>query len=370
VPIQAEVRARIHPIDALTDDQIAAWRALAANAVEPNPFFEPDCVLPAARHLPARDVALLVVEGPAGWAACMPVAPVRLVGVSAALGTWRHPYCFLGTPLIDRGSLALGVAELVRHPLRDKRLPLFVLQSMTDGPVLSALRPSLGEQRLAIPFESSHERATLQRRGDGEYPSGMRAHHRRELKRLWRRLEETLDGPIEVEEGRGEAPELDEFLRLEASGWKGESATALAADPAHAAFFHELCASFAAQGRLQMLTMKVGERVVAMKCNIAAGDTLFCFKIGHDDELRRYSPGVQLERANVGIFHDRRGEQLMDSCAAPDNVMINRLWPDRRSITSLVLSRRGARSVVSRQGIRAANAVRSRRDRRTSSTRS
>jgi CelD/BcsL family acetyltransferase involved in cellulose biosynthesis len=368
VPIKGEVRARIHPLDTLTDAQIGAWRALVANAVEPNPFFEPDLVLPAARHLPARDVGLLVVEGPAGWAACMPVTPVRLAGVAAALGTWRHPYCFLGTPLVDRDSLALGVAELVRYPLRDKRLPLFVLQSMTEGPVISALRPSLADQGLAISFESGHERATLERRADGEYPDGMRAHHRREFKRLWRRLEEALGAPIEVEEGRGDPATVEEFLRLEAAGWKGEAATALAADPSHADFFRELCAGFAGQDRLRMLKMKVGERVVAMKCNLAADDTLFCFKIGHDEELRRYSPGVQLERANVAVFHGQRHERLMDSCAAPDNVMINRLWPDRRMITSLVVSRRGARNVVSRHGIRAAHAVRSRRDRRTSST--
>jgi CelD/BcsL family acetyltransferase involved in cellulose biosynthesis len=362
------VRARIQPIDDLTDAQIAAWRVLAAKAAEPNPFFEPDCVLPAARHLPARDAALLVVEGPLGWVACMPVNPVRLAGVAAALGTWRHPYCFLGTPLVDRDSVALALAELVRHPLRDKRLPLFVLQSLSDGPVQAALRPSFGEQGLAISFESGHERAALLRRADGEYPDGMRSHHRRELKRLWRRLEETLDGPIEVEEGGGEPSEVEAFLRLEASGWKGKTATALAADPSHAEFFRELCAGFASQGRLTMLTMRVGDRPVAMKCNIAAADTVFCFKIAHDEELRRYSPGVQLERANVSIFHQGRPERLMDSCAAPDNVMINRLWPDRREITSLVVSRRGARNVVSRHGIRAAHAVRSRRDRRTSST--
>src|SRR4051794_27242337 len=368
MPIKGEVRARLHPLNTLTDGQMAAWRSLAANAAEPNPFFEPEFVLPAARHLCTRDASILVVEGPAGWAACMPVAPVRLVGVAAALGTWRPPYCFLGTPLVHRDSLALGVAELVRHPLRDKRLPLFVLQSMTEGPVISALRSSLTDQGLALPFESSHERAALLRREDGEYSDGMRSHHRREFKRLWRRLEETLGAPIEVEEGRGGPSVVEEFLLLEASGWKGQAETALAADPSHAEFFRELCAGFAAQGRLRMLTMRVGERVVAMKCNIAAGDTLFCFKIGHDEELRRYSRGVQLERANVGIFHEHREERLMDSCAAPDNVMINRLWPDRRDITSLVISRRGARNVVSRQGIRAAHAVRSRRDRRTSST--
>src|SRR3954452_8067275 len=208
MPIKGVVRARIHPLNTLTDGQMAAWRDLVAGAAEANPFFEPDCVLPAARHLPARDSALLVVEGPSGWAACMPVSPVRLAGVAAALGTWRHPYCFLGTPLVDRDSLALGVAELVRHPLRDKRLPLFVLQSMTEGPVISALRSSLTDQGLALPFESSHERAALLRREDGEYSDGMRAHHRREFKCLWRRLEESLDGPIEVEETDGESPEV------------------------------------------------------------------------------------------------------------------------------------------------------------------
>jgi hypothetical protein len=289
--------------------------------------------------------------------------------VAAALGTWRHSYCFLGTPLVDRDLLTLGVAELVRHPLRDKRLPLFVLQSMTEGgPVMSALRASLADQGLAIPFESGHERAALERRADGEYPDGMRSHHRREFKRLWRRLEETLGSPIEVEEGRADPAAVEEFLRLEASGWKGKVETALAADPSHADFFRELCAGFADQGRLRMLTMRAADRTLAMKCNIAADDTLFCFKIGHDEELRRFSPGVQLERANVGIFHAQREERLMDSCAAPDNVMINRLWPNRRSIISLVVSRRGARNVVSRHGIRAAHAVRARRDRRTSST--
>ena len=108
---------------------------------------------------------------------------------------------------------------------------------------------------------------------------------------------------------------------------------------------------------------------MAVKCNLAAGNELFCFKIGHDAELRRYSPGVQLERGNVEVFHDQREERLMDSCADPANDMINRLWPDRRSIKSLVLTRRGARSVVSRHGLRAVHALRT-RERRNSSARS
>jgi hypothetical protein len=36
------------PLADLTARDVAAWRDLAARAVEPNPFFEPDFVLPPA----------------------------------------------------------------------------------------------------------------------------------------------------------------------------------------------------------------------------------------------------------------------------------------------------------------------------------
>jgi CelD/BcsL family acetyltransferase involved in cellulose biosynthesis len=292
---------------------------------------------------------------------------MRVGGLSPGLGTWRHKYCYLGTPLVDRDRLEPGIASLLRHPLGKGSAPLFMAEAMSDGPVLKALHHCLAEERLAIVFEADHERALLHRRSDGLYSEGKRAHRRRELQRLWRRLEEELGDKLEVLEDIGERPVWRDFLELESSGWKGRKATALAADPSHAAFFRELCAGFAKAGRLQMLTLRAGKRIVAMKCNISAGDTLFCFKIGYDESLSRYSPGVQLERANVDVFHERRSEEFMDSCAGPDNKMINRLWPDRRSITTLVLSRRGLR-VVARQALRVADAVRSARKRRTASS--
>jgi hypothetical protein len=325
-------------------------------------------VLPAARHLATRDVGLLAVEDGDDWTACMPVTRMRVGGLSPGLGTWRHQYCFLGTPLVDRDRLERGIASLLSHPLGKGPSPLFMAEAISAGPVLEALHDCLAEEGLAIVFEADHERAFLRRRSDGVYSEGKRAHRRRELQRLWRRLEEDLGGQLEVQEDRGERPVWEDFLELESSGWKGRSATALAADPSHAAFFRELCAAFAEAGRLQMLTLRAGERIVAMKCNISAGDTLFCFKIAYDESLSRFSPGVQLERANMDVFQERDDEEFMDSCAAPDNKMINRLWPDRRTIANLVLSRNGLRGVAARQALRAADAVRTVHRRRTAST--
>lgn len=84
-----------------------------------------------------------------------------------------------------------------------------------------------------------------------------------------------------------------------------------------------------------------------MKCNFIAGDSAFCFKIGHDAALAAFSPGVQLERENVRIFHERE-EERQDSCADPANAMVNSLWPDRRRVTNVLLARAGIRSRLAR----------------------
>ena len=89
-------------LDELEPRDIEKWRALAAEAAEPNPFFEPEYVLPAAEWIGGRRLALSVVRTAEGWSACLPIHRPRrwhrmpLRGVA----TWQHRYCFLGTPLV------------------------------------------------------------------------------------------------------------------------------------------------------------------------------------------------------------------------------------------------------------------------------
>ena len=85
----------------MTPADLDRWRALAEAAVEPNPFFEPAFVTGAAQHLPDAGASLLVVEDAGRWLACLPVPRGAVGRVVPVLRTWRHPYCFLGTPLLD-----------------------------------------------------------------------------------------------------------------------------------------------------------------------------------------------------------------------------------------------------------------------------
>jgi CelD/BcsL family acetyltransferase involved in cellulose biosynthesis len=349
---------RIRLAPGLPDSDLAAWHELAARAIEPNPFFEPRFALPAVEGLAhGGTVSLLVVEDGGAWRACMPVARARLGGVPT-LTSWRHDYGFLGTPLVDGEAPSDSLEALFAAAIGRGPTGLFLVDKLgAEGPVAAALDEAFGRLRIERLIARSHQRAALERRPEPTYFEHMRTKHRREVERVGRRLEEEL-GSSEVIDRAGDEQAVERFLELESSGWKSERRTALGSSAAHAQFFRELCVGYAREGRLQLLSLEVGGRPLAMKCNLSTSRGTFCFKIAHDDSVRRFSPGVQLERANVEIFHEQREEPWQDSCADPDNEMINRLWPDRRTITTTLIGKSGARTAVARAALRSIRALR------------
>ena len=54
------MQTRFLTLDGLDPGDESAWRRLVDRSIDVNPFFEPDFVLPAARHLGARSSGLLV----------------------------------------------------------------------------------------------------------------------------------------------------------------------------------------------------------------------------------------------------------------------------------------------------------------------
>jgi CelD/BcsL family acetyltransferase involved in cellulose biosynthesis len=331
--------ASLLDLAALSERDVEAWRDLAGRSVEANPFFEPSFATPAARLLGAGSVRLLVVEAGGEWFACL---PMQRKGPLSAYAAWKHIYCFLGTPLLDRARAAEAAVVLTQwcaeqgHPL--------CLRTAADQRVTARLLEAGARHGLQVLHASTFRRAALVRDADGNYLDGQRSHRRREQARLRRRLSETLGAELVAVDRAGEDAAIERFIELEAAGWKGRAGTAFACNAAHAELFRELCRTYAAEGRLQLLSLEAGDRAVAMKCNVSSGDELFCFKIAHDESLATYSPGVMLELDNMAIFHSERSERVMDSCADHDNQMINRLWPDRRRIVNLILGPPSLRS--------------------------
>jgi CelD/BcsL family acetyltransferase involved in cellulose biosynthesis len=337
------------PLRELSAGDLAAWRELADRAAEPNPFFEPEFVLPAARHLGESGIGLLVAKDRhRNWVGCMPVCPrVRVKHARVpGLSTFAPRYCYLGTPLVDASAVQHGTERLLEHALRASHHGVLVLRTVgEDGPVLSGLTSALELSGHHVALHRAHVRPVLHRaRLHDGCERLISSRHRRDLRRLSRRLQETLDAPLIVRDESESAAEVERFMALEASGWKGERGSAMLARPRWAGFFRQLCENFRAVGRLQLLALGSEERAVSYKCNLLTADGVFCFKIAFDESLSHYRPGLQLELRMLEIFRNEMRQMWLDSCADLGSAMLEHLWPERRTIGSSVLS--DSRAVV------------------------
>jgi hypothetical protein len=182
------------------------------------------------------------------------------------------------------------------------------------------------------------------------------ARRRADLRRTRRRLEERLGGEVSFESREADDETVARFLELESRGWKGEEGTALASERSHAEFFADMCRRFGRDGRMEIVAMFCAGRVVAMATMLRAGDCRYAFKIAFDEEFRKQAPGAQLivevaERPQDGA------PRFLDSCSAPDNEVMNRLWPDRRELVTAILARPGVRAGVIKRALRVAGAA-------------
>jgi hypothetical protein len=333
---------------------VEAWIALAAAAIEPNVFQEPWMLLPAWRAFGLdRGLWAVLVYGPNpaqptgahvlyGLFLLERVTRVEKIPVPA-MTLWQHQHAFLGTPLIREGvgheCLAALVGWLRNGPART---PLVRFGEYGAGGAFERVLTEFINAGLVPNYTPLRDyRALLERGVDAEtvLARAMSGGNRKELRRQSRRLGET--GTLETRAlavGEDAEPWLGWFLALERAGWKGIERSALASDEAQRVFFESICRAAHAQGRLMLVGLFLDDRPIAMKCNFLALPGAFSFKIAFDEELARFSPGVQLELQNVATLHDMPGWAWMDSCARPGHFMIGRLWAGRRAIATTILA--------------------------------
>jgi hypothetical protein len=337
---------------------------LAARALEPNPFFEPEFVLPAARHLGEKPVLLVVSSGVGSpWKLCAPIHARRRwrrAPTGRCWATWRHLYSFLGTPLVDRDDPEGAIGALVDWVSDRQAAGLLGLDLVdAEGPVLAAVRAAVEKRGLHLITYEAFERAAS-RLDDAGGLLAINRKHEREVERLGRRMAESLDSAARIHQ-RGDDPQAVEgFLELEASGWKGREGTALGSSPEHREFFSEMCRGFREHDRLRMLSYEAAGTPVAMLCNLKAGGALYMFKICFDERLARFSPGIQLIVASLSSLDSEPDVEMIDSCAEPTNQTINRLWAGRRRLTAVAIPAPGTRGRWAGTAVRVAARLRGR----------
>ena len=326
---------------------IPQWEDLAADALEPNPFYEHWMLLPALECFAKRgEVEILAIWRDGRLAALFPLQRVaRYKGLPvSALASWRYRHCLLCTPLL-RAEGAVECLAALSPWLRTQARVLELNYIPEDGPFHGALK----QAGLLADVSERYERALLVKERDAEtYIMGSLSRHlRQELRRRERRLAER--GKVAhtvMHPGADLAPWVEEFLRLEAAGWKGREGSALACSEANRRFATEVFAAAFERGRLHMVGVDLDGRPLARCCSFLAGEGSFAFKTAYDEEFSRYSPGVIAEVDRIRQFHALPGVQWMDSFTAQDNEVLNAVWKGRRRIARLAIGAGSAGKLV------------------------
>ena len=327
---------------------LAAWRRLADRAAEPNPYYRPEFVRPAAKA--GDDPLLLVVCDGDAWIACLPVVRAsrwRRLPLPV-LAPWMPDHAFIATPLLDRECVDEAAAALLALAATTAHSSALILDPIDpDGSAGTALHAALRSAGTEPVVFAEWERAALRRRPEPTYlQETLSGKRRKELRRQRRALGTELGGDPGAADRTDDAAAWDRFLELENSGWKGAKGTALAATSDGAAFFRAMCESTAPSGRLQILSLEAGGKTAAMQCNLIDGRQMFCFKVAYDDALARFGPGALLEADAIEIFHDSLPADFVDSCAPADSALVNRMWPDRRRMQTLIVPSRSRRAAL------------------------
>ena len=317
---------------------VSPWEELAAHAIEPNPFYEPWILLPALRAQgEGEDFRCISIWDEGQLIGLFPFERRRrFKGLPVAtLTSWRHSAYLLCTPLVRADASVECLRALVQWAVSDASV-LELLYVPAQGPFDEVLRAAAR----TVVRTARFSRALLVKSAsaDAYMEEALSAQLRRQLRRNEKRLREQGMVTISVGPGGDIGEEIERFLALEASGWKGREGGALAASPANLEFGRTVLCEAHRRGRLQMVGLDCGDRPVARRCSLLAADGSYAFKTAYDEAFAAYSPGVVAEALSLRQFHRLPGVQWMDSYTEPDNATVNRMWKDRRAMQSVALA--------------------------------
>ncbi len=334
----------LEQMDAAQDD----WADLADRALEPNAFYEPGFALPAARHFPVSDrPRFIVVRNGAGrMTGLFPIMTANPLTGDGLTRLWLHKQAALATPLVDRDAAPETIEAFLDWMERQGQSTGVVFSRMpADGRFRSALEQAAGRAARNVKMLDFYQRAALLPGGDADALCARAGSRKKlaEMRRQARRLREMGRLTVESHETADEIRvAAEEFMTLEASGWKAGRG-ALLSEPALATFLRSATRMLARGKRCRIQSLRLDGRAIAMAIVLESQGRSYWWKIAFDERLRSQAPGIQLAYELTKAHLDRPGFRMADSCAIANHPMIDKLWPDRVGVCDLAVSLRARR---------------------------
>lgn len=237
-----------------------------------------------------------------------------------AICTVRREGILVGVfPLVRRGSRLDALANIhscVFRPLvADEEAATLLLRAVIE-------RPSTGLQLVGVPVEgdwperlgdaaSRFSRATvIETSYSSPYldTTGDLEEWRKANKKRWKapleKKRRKMDRDHEAEFAIAVVPrdldaELEDGLRVEGNGWKGENGTAILSQPETAAFYRCVARAFHAREQLRFSRIALDGKTVAFDFGLLHTGRLYSLKVGYEEEFRSLAPALVMRLSMI-----------------------------------------------------------------------
>lgn len=330
-----------------------AWTDLLARADVPNAFMDPALVRVAAAADPHSRHGALLAWKPATsghklagvWSFAIGHAPRSPLPVRVLLAP-PYAHVYLATPAIDRDGLDETLDAMLDAIVADRNLPKIVALDAVgaEGATYEALMRVLARRGSAPCVIAQSRRPKLMSELDGKayLEQSLSGSTRKKLRQHRRKLSEqgALTSVLASEPAAVRAA-LEEFLAMEAAGWKGRQGTALLSHETDAAFMRGAVGALADTGRASIHSIYCGGKPVSMQIVARAGAAAFTWKTAYDEAFQDFSPGMLLLEDYTAAFLADKSIAYVDSCSFDDTGFMS-AWTGRQAVADLWIdARRG-----------------------------
>ncbi|MCU7842541.1 MAG: GNAT family N-acetyltransferase [Candidatus Thiodiazotropha sp. (ex Monitilora ramsayi)] len=321
---------------------IERWIELEENSLEYNMFLSPYFVLPSLKYLSPNITPHFITATS---------SENRLIALAILQESthdrsypFRHfegyssEHTFLQGMLIDKTSARDAIYALIdflKHeysntPIKFNNIP-------GDGDQFNYLKECLDKLEGSwIQYDEQHRAIlSLKERRYNYFIENFNSKHRNDFRRRKRRLKEIgsvewriFDDPIDCQRC------VDDFLKLEHTGWKKKLGTSLLSTEHNQKFFIKMASGFLSSNKMICTELLLNGKAISATSNYISGNAIFAFKLGWDVAYKKYAPcAIDLYEFTKYLINNDTGYEYIDS-GSEEGSYIEKIWKDQRTLIS------------------------------------
>jgi len=331
-------------IDEISDEFLLKWRELESNSLSPNLYLSPDFIIPSLLHLsPDIDFIIIGIYDISTDNTLIGLSVFEIIKPSIKypfcyLTTYQSCHSFLGGILLHKVDYIECIITLFNYIYSSTKYNAVEFRNFyLSDKYFNTINEAINKSSFNWHEFYQIERLILYpEKCTADYINNtINKKYYKNLKRKRRSLIKVGDLTFRTVYGRDIGKvNIDNFLYLESSGWKGINKTALNSTNEAKVFFHQLIEGFIENNAVFFTEIYIDDRCIATTCNFSIQNVGFAFKSAYDEEFRKYSPGIINEMYIIenaqSILHDIN---YVDSGAMPGSYLA-KLWKDSYSLKS------------------------------------